>query len=476
MKVANTLRARLTFWYVAALSVTLAAFAILLYAWMARTLYRHHDQDLLANGDRVASVLRSVPMDENSIAAVLARLNTPPPLLMVRDQAGELIYRSPLLQVAEPTIGQHEALIHAAAHAPRDPEFFTVALERSGAVRFICTPIERTPAAYVQVGNALGDVPTTLRTVGVASLILIPLVILLTSGGGWLLAGRALAPIRAIDGTLRAIEATGLSRRVEVHPADRELNSLVCTINGLLARLERAFQDLRDFTVDASHQLQTPLTIIKSSVELARRSPADQTATLLDDLEQEVNEISTVVADLQALSLADADIQRARTTELDLSGLSLEAIEILEALGEVNDVSVDANIEPDVVVWGDATKLKQVMLNLGDNAVKYTPKGGRVSIRLRREGREAVMQVADTGVGIPPHERTRIFDRFYRAPSADRRTRGTGLGLAIVKRIIEVHRGHIAVDSVVGQGTEFTVRLPLLHTPNAASNIPSMNT
>src|SRR5712692_10229113 len=261
----------------------------LLYASLSRTLYRHHDHELLANGDRIARLLSTTSPNEDAIATALRGQEGLFPFLMVRDGSGDLIYRSPLLQVAEPTIGHHEALIHAAATATTAPEFFTVTLEHTGLVRFICTPVDGPRAAYVQIGNPLGDVPETLHVVAIASAILVPVVVLLTSFGGWLIAGRALAPIESINTTLRAIEATDLSKRVEVRPADRELQGLVRTINGLLGRLERAFQDLRNFTTDASHQLQTPLSVMKSTIEFARRTPATPgIPSVLDDLEEEV--------------------------------------------------------------------------------------------------------------------------------------------------------------------------------------------
>lgn len=461
MRTSETLRARLTLWYVGALGIALVAFAALLYVWLSGTLYRHHDHELLASADRVARLLRPVGLDQDSIARAVAVLDTPPRLLMVRDQTGRLMYRSPVLQVAEPTIGQHAALIHAVANTSREPEFFTVALERSGPVRFICTLVDRSPAAYVQIGNELGDVPATMHAVGVASMVLVPLVVLLTSFGGWLIAGRALAPIGSIDTTLRAIEATDLCRRVEVHPPDRELSGLVGTINGLLARLERAFQDLRDFTADASHQLRTPLTIMKSSIELTRASPARMSPTLLDDLEEEVDDMSSVVAELQALSLADADAQESHRTEVDLSDLCVDAAEILKALGESRDVTVEADVAPGVACWGDPAKLKQAVLNLGDNAIKYTPAGGNVTVRLLREEGLAVLQVTDTGVGISPEHLPHVFDRFFRGRAGDKQTRGSGLGLAIAKRIVEVHRGTIHAASHSGSGTTFAVRLPI---------------
>ena len=396
-----TLRARLTAWYVAAVSLTLTAFAILMYVWLSGTLSRHHDPELLATADRIARLLQGVQLDESHVAAAVTALEGRPRLLMVRDNSGDLIYRSPLLAVAEPTIGHHEALVHAAMMGPTAPEFFTVTLERSGPVRFICTPIEGVAPAYIQVGNSLGEVPATLHSVALASVTLIPIVVVLTSFGGWVIARRALAPIDEIDSRLRSIEATDLSRRVDLRPADRELSGLVRTLNGLLARLERAFKDLRDFTADASHQLQTPLTVMKGTIELARRSEPQFATTIFDDLDEEVNDMSTVVSELQSLSLAEADAQGAMETEVDLSAVAEDAVEILTALGEMKHVEIRSEVATGIHVRGQRQKLKQMMLNVGDNAIKYTPAGGRVTIVLRSEPAAAVLDVSDTGIGIP---------------------------------------------------------------------------
>ena len=461
MSTSVTLRARLTAWYVAAVALTLTTFALLMYVWLSGTLSRHHDPELLATADRVARLLQAVPLDEAHVASAIGSSDVAPRLLMVRDAAGELIYRSPMLALAEPTIGHHEALVHAVTMGLTAPEFFTVNLERSGPVRFICTPIVRRPAAYVQVGNDLGEVPATLHSITIASVVLIPVVVVLTSFGGWLIARRALAPIDAMDATLRSIEATDLSRRVDLRPADRELGGLVRTINGLLARLEQAFKDLRDFTADASHQLQTPLTVMTGTIEMARRSHPEMTP-VLDDLDEEVNDMSTVVSELQSLSLADADIQDGMAADVDLSVVCGDAIEILVALGEMKEVTIEGDIAPGVRVAGGLLKLKQMILNLGDNAIKYTNAGGRVSLALRSDGATAVLEVADTGIGIPAPELPHVFDRFYRVSSAGVNTTGSGLGLAIAKRIVEVHGGQIAVDSALGHGTRFRVTLPLI--------------
>ena len=465
MNNADTLRTRLALWYLVALTLTLTAFAFLLHAWLSQTLHRHHDAELEVNALRLSDVLSAVPVDQERVGQALRAIASVPPMLMVRNRQGELIYRSPLLQVAEPTIGQHEALVHAAVYAPSDPEFFTATLERLGLIRFICVPISGVERAYLQVGNPLGDIPATLHAVSTASLVLIPIIVVVTSFGGWLIAGRALAPLAAIDATLRNIQATDLAKRVEVNPADRDLHSLVVTINGLLARLDRAFDDLRKFAADVSHQLQTPLTIVKGTIEFMRKGQhATQQTALLDDLDREVNDMSAIVSDLQVLSLADADLQAARRTELDLSALCREVLDVVTALAESRDVRVEEAITPGIYLTGQAVKLKQLVLNLGENAVKYTPPGGVVRVALHRDDTRAVLEVTDTGRGIGEADLPRIFDRFYRAAEEEHGVRGTGLGLAIVKRFVEVHDGSIDVISQSHRGTRFIVRLPLSDT------------
>jgi len=230
----------------------------------------------------------------------------------------------------------------------------------------------------------------------------------------------------------------------------------------LLARLERAFRDLREFTADASHQLQTPLTVMKSTIEMARRADVRPIEVLLDDLDEEITDMSTVVSELQALSLADADTQDGMAADVDLSAVCEDAIEILAALGEMKDVTIASDIAQGIHVAGGLQKLKQMILNLGDNAIKYTPAGGRMSLALRVDGAAAILDVADTGIGIPAPELPHVFDRFYRVSSTGVKPTGSGLGLAIAKRIVEVHGGTIAAESTLGEGTRFRVTLPLV--------------
>jgi heavy metal sensor kinase len=322
-------------------------------------------------------------------------------------------------------------------------------------------PIDMPPRAYLQLGRPLGDVPETLRAIVTACAMLIPIILVVMSFSGWIIASRALAPMQAIDETLQSIQATDLSRRIDV-PVDAELQRLAATLNRLLDRLEKAFSSMKQFTADVSHQLQTPLTVMKGTAEVSlgsTRSASEYQRTLAD-LGEEVDEMARILADLRALAVADAGIESGERGPVDLAEVAAEAVEIVEALAESKDVSIDTAIEAGLTVWGSRTGLKQVLLNLGDNAVKYTPASGRISISLKARNREAIFTISDSGVGIPVEDLPRVFDRFYRGRTS-RSSSGTGLGLAIVKRIVEAHGGSIEVESRSTHGTTFTVTLPL---------------
>ena len=455
----KSLRIRLMAWHLAILAVSLVLFSVLLHQFLSQSLYRHHDAELAAEADRLARVLRGADFSQGAALSVLDAAQIAEQLVIVRTPQGEMLYRSPLLQVAEPNVGRHEALVHAATAGSTTPLFFTVQLERSGPVRFVCVPIDSPARAFLQIGRPLGDVPDTLRAVITACTLLVPIILIVMSFSGWIVASRALAPVKAIDETLQSIQATDLSRRIGVS-VDAELEPLVATLNRLLDRLEKAFSSLKQFTADVSHQLQTPLTVMKGTAEVSLASPhsPSEYQRTLAELGEEVDEMARILVDLRALTLADAGVKGDR---VNLSEVAAEAAEIIDALAESKGIPIDTSIEPDVVVWGSRIGLKQVFLNLGDNAVKYTAAGGTVSIRVASLEREARITVADTGAGIPPEDLPRVFDRFFRGSGTPQSAPGTGLGLAIVKRIVEAHDGTIEVDSRAGYGSTFRVVLPL---------------
>ena len=457
----DSLRARLTVWYLLMLGLALAVFAGLLYLSLSRNLYRHHDGELAAEAQRLTTALHGSVLSVDTAADSIDRARPLTQIVMLRNGQGDLVFRSVLLRASEPNIGQHEALVHAVMNAQGGPQFFTATLERLGPVRFICTPLS--DRLFLQLGQPLGDVAATLNVVAITSAVLVPLVLVLTSFGGWVIAKRALAPVSAIDRSLATIQATDLSRRLDIRTSDSELTTLIGGINSLLERVDRAFRSLREFAADVSHQLQTPLTVMKGSVEVALASERDSKVyrEVLNGVATEVNDVVAIVSDLRAVMLADVDAHIGPTGPVNLSDIWSEGADIIRALGEASSVTVSADIEAGVLVRGNASRLKQVLLNVGDNAVKYTPAGGRVDITLRTVDGCAVLAVRDTGLGIAAEHVPRIFDRFYRVDSTCAGVHGTGLGLAIVKRIVDAHHGAVDVTSDMGAGSLFTIHLPM---------------
>jgi signal transduction histidine kinase len=454
----RTLRQQLTVWHLTILSATLAVFAALCYLVLSQTLYRHHDDELARQANDLVQALSTTSLAEAEIRQSILGTSVGSRFVMIRDGLGELMYRDPILASSEPNIGEQEVLVHAARMGPVSPVFFTVDLQGSAEVRFICVPLGQANA-YVQVGDPLGDVRAVLHRIAIICLPLIPGVLLLSSFGGWMIAKRALAPVRSVTATLQEIQATDLSRRVDVLPMDQELDALVATLNQLLDRLQRAFESLRQFAGDVSHQIQTPLTVINGALDAARHDPKlASDRAWLSGLADEVEDIRAIVMGLRSLALADATI--ADMHPVNVTEIVEEACEIIAALGELRSVTVRYIAESEITVRGDATRLKQVVLNLGENAVKYTPAGGEVNIRLDVTDGNAVLRVTDSGIGIAEQHLPRLFDRLFRTKSAGQRAEGMGLGLAIAKRIVEAHRGTIEVQSRLGAGSTFTVTLP----------------
>lgn len=453
-----TFKARTTLWNVLVVASALGLFAVLLYVWLARTLYAHHDDDLQDEARRVAAAL-SATSDPIASLQSLDDQGTVAPFLMVRDSHGQMLFRSSRLARVEPDIGAHEVLTHAAASGATSEQFFTIQLAR-GPVRFTCVPLPGPDGTYLQLGRPLGDVGMMLEVVELASAVLIPIVIAVTSFGGFLIAKRALRPIDTVATALESIQATDLSRRIDPHAPDLEVRRLTSAVNQLLDRLNTSFNTMKEFTADVSHQLQTPLTVMKGTIESAKgsQSPADQ--QVLAALSDEVNALSATLQDLRDLALADADSSGSRAGPVSVSEVFTEAGELVGALAEAHGISCETAIEPGLNVWGNAVRLRQLILNLGENAVEFTPRGGRIRIEASRTDGVVIAKVSDTGRGISADLLPQVFDRRVHGRGHNSKA-GSGLGLAIVKRIVDAHGGKVVISSQLGSGTIAMVTLPI---------------
>ncbi len=303
-------------------------------------------------------------------------------------------------------------------------------------------------------------------------LIGIPFGLLVALIAGWIIARAALRPIGRISRTVRAIgESRDLSRRINFIGPHDEVGRLADTFDGMMVRLEKAFETQKRFIADASHELRTPLTAIRGNAELMTRAPADERELCLTAIRQESERMSRLVNDLLLLAEADIEEQPVHVQLIDLDDVVREAYHSSLVLAGDKVTVLLEHADP-VSACADPDRIKQLLLNLLDNAVKFTLKGGTVSLSLRAERSVARIEVSDSGVGIPPEEQEAIFQRFYRVEEA-RSKRGSGLGLAICSWIVSAHNGSIDVRSEPDKGSTFTVRLPVA-TAEQVSSIPQV--
>jgi signal transduction histidine kinase len=279
----------------------------------------------------------------------------------------------------------------------------------------------------------------------------------------------------AITQDARAIGALDISKRIAVPPANDELRDLSTTLNEMMDRLEAAFQRITRFTADASHELRTPIALIRTTAELAiaEGSPRASIEALSSILE-ESERTTGLLEDLLVLARADSNV-RLRLETLDLTAPARQVISQTKVLASSNDLALDfIGGEERYIINGNAELLRRLVLILTDNAVKYTPAGGRVLIRIYNREDNTCLEVKDTGVGISSEDLPHIFERFFRADKARDRSGGAGLGLSIAEWIVRLHGASIDVSSVVNRGTTFTVRFPQVRTNRTVDSPPML--
>ena len=450
--------ARLTAWYFGILAVVLSLFGLAAYFGMRNSIYRTVDEELRAHMEGVRRLIeRTVRYEPGDLRRELREHselagNT---LLQVADREGNWLYRSASTDRYE-------------IPRPREASGVPSTLVLNNVpLRVLSTEIQVGNQFYfTQAAAPLDDFYSALHRFATLLLVSIPILLLSAAAGGYWMSRRALAPVDQITQTARSISVQNLSSRLSVPRTGDELQRLSETLNSMFERLEAAFKKIIQFTADASHELRTPVAVMRTRTELSLRKPrsAEEYRETVAQVHSELEKTSDLVERLMLLARADYGVEALQLSTADLGEIVREVCSQGRMLSEAKEIDFREQI-PSRPVWvkGDAHALRRLFLILIDNAIKYTPKGGRVDVVVGQENGFAIGEVRDTGIGIAPEDLPNVFERFYRADKArSRESGGVGLGLSIGRWIAEAHAGTIEVQSSLGGGSIFKLRLPLI--------------
>jgi heavy metal sensor kinase len=459
----DSVRTRLTLWYAGVLALSLIAFAVLVYYAAAGIFYARQDELLRSTAETVASAYVQELEEEQSIAnandVVLAQMVFPNRYVEVADADGRVVAWSSnlaghVLTVPPQTLSEARQ---------RGSSYVVVNALRVAVVPL--SPDQSKRLGFAIVAEPLAVIDEGLRRLRREFFAGVPLVLVLASLGGYFLSRKSLSPIARMNQQTQRITAENLSAQLDVANPRDEVGRLAMTINALLARIDAAFQEQKRFIADASHELRTPLAVLRGETEVAlehERATAEYKEAL-ELIKDEAERLSRIVENLFILARQPIDAPSLVNETVHLDKVVADCARAAQVLAAQKGLQLKVQTSlPKLSVSGDDEMLKRMLLNLLDNAVKYTPAGGEISVELGSQNGNARIVVTDTGMGIPAEDQARIFDRFYRVDKArSRALGGAGLGLSIAHWIVTGHGGSLSVASVVGQGSAFTVELPL---------------
>jgi heavy metal sensor kinase len=448
-------------WYVLVLGFLLLAYAAGTSAYLFHSLREQLDDNLLEDVETVEGLLKLTPDGAVTLEPTHAEEHefNPQRFVEVWSPESTLLYRSPALR------GQRLDGAPRPGEATTETSPSSLRLADGMRVRLAATtPMVGTRRVLLRVAHSEEPLWQEMQEFVSVLLLALPLGLMLAGFGGFVLARKALAPVDVMAHKAERISAERLSERLPVENPDDELGQLAQAFNATLARLEGAFEQLRRFTADASHELRTPLTAIRSVGEVALQTPKSATEyrDVIGSMLEETDRLTRLVDSLLTLSRADAGHAHVDRKEVSMLGLAQEASSLVEVLAEEKRQRISVQGESALAVSGDRLILRQALINLIDNAIKYSPTGAEIVVQVHK-GRDSrvIVEVIDQGPGVSEEHQVRIFDRFYRVDKArSREWGGAGLGLAIARWAVEVHGGQIAVESAEGHGSTFRVTLP----------------
>jgi len=452
---------RLTLWYVAIFATAQIVFGGLMWVTLRHHLYEIVDETLRDQAEDLQNFLESQKPDATA-AKLREEVNEEyggehaGEYLELYDEQGNLLFRSAGMGDGSwpkelPEVTMQGVMVDR--KVGRKP------------VRFRLCLIPAQGRVYqARIGTPIGEVRATLGAFRRYLLMVAPVLLLVAAGVGYWLSRRALAPVDRLTGAARSIGGGSLSSRLDVAKTGDELERLADTLNEMLERIEASFRRITEFTADASHELRTPVSLMRTEAEVAlrrSRNPEEYRGAL-EHILGEAERTTRLLDQLLAVARTDAGRELLEFRELDLKTVVQQAADAWGEAVRSNGIALRCELpEKGISVRGDEPALRRVVDILLDNAVKYGKENGTISLSLRSEAGNAVVAVNDDGIGIPVDEQTKIFERFYRVDKARNRGQGgAGLGLAIANWIVGQHRGTIRVESVLGKGSKFEVRLP----------------
>jgi heavy metal sensor kinase len=470
----RSIRFRMALWYAALLAGALILFGAASYIGLERYLQKSLEESLIKQGRSIGDVL-IVNINQSGQDYVQNEITEhySPEIngrfIRVTQADGKQIFISGLpkdgtfdpVRVPPPQLpvsqafshevemsDGHEILLHALPYQARD------------GTRFL-----------IEVGAPYNQIESVLRGLLLTFAIGLPFIVALAMSGGYVLMRRALRPVDEIRQKAAQITSRNLSERLPVVQTGDELERLATDLNRMIERLEESFQQINRFSADASHELRTPLTVLQGELESMAQNSSNlppETRDTIGSALEETQRLTKIVENLLAISRLEAGEARGQLERLDLAELTRSTADQMRLLAEEKHIELNCNGVVPVDVDADPARLKQVVVNLLDNAIKYTPEGGSVSISVIKQDSRAVLEIADSGIGISSDDLPHIFDRFYRADKArSRQMGGTGLGLSIVRSICLAHNGQVRVTSTEGHGSVFRVELPLSRSSEA---------
>ncbi len=458
---------RLTLWYLAIFALGEFVFGAGMWLILRHNVYDMVDDDLETQVQDLTIFLESQKPDA-SLSELQEEVKRTYSIehsgdyLFLYTESGDVIYQSAILQ-AYPSRRIHPETIKGSTVWTRWID--------GHPIRLMAGILNVNGRMFIaESGIAADDAIETLRLFRMYLLMFAPALLLVAAGVGYWMSRRALAPVDALVRTARDVSGTNLSDRLQKLNTGDELQRLSDTLNEMLDRIESAFRRITQFTADASHELRTPVSLIRTEAELAlRRSRTEnEYQDSLQHILLEAERTTTLIEQLLSLARADSGRETLHMQSVNLSATLHSVVDSWKQVASIRDLCFSSGIDDaNAVANGDETLLRRLTDILLDNAFKYTPSPGTVSLSLEHREDVAIITVRDSGVGIPKEEQGRIFERFYRIDKARSRAKGgTGLGLAIAQWIVSQHRGSISVESGPGEGSTFRVELPLSTVPD----------